>query len=177
MNQETRQSADEPTEKLSLYEEELYGEQEAGEAMRQLVIFCLGEEWYGIHILNVYGVVPVPDVTLLPYVPGHIMGAFNLRGTIVSVTNLKPIFGLPEGELGEKSRVVVIGDRKHGVTTGLLVDGSVEAVEVPLSKIEAPVPMLDAERQGLIEGQVEWQGRLIAVLNTQKVLEKTKGTA
>lgn len=172
MNQETSQPASPPTGKLSLYEDELYGEQEAKEAMGQLVIFCLGDEWYAVDILYVSEVVPAPLLTLLPFVPDHILGIFNLRGTIVSVTDLKTILRLPTEESKEKSRIVVIENR--GIATGLLVDGSVKAEEIPLSKIEALVSTLDEEKKELIEGQVEWQGRLIAVLNAQKVLAKTK---
>lgn len=166
-----------PAGAISLYEEELYGAPQTGETVRQLVLFRLGGEWFGVHIVHVHGVVPVRFLSPLPFCPGHIMGVFNLRGNIVSVTDLKPFFGLSERKREDQGQAVVIEHPGSRLTTALWVDGAVEIVEVPLAKIEPPVPTLEGEKRELIEGQVEWQGRLIAVLNVPKVLERTRVTS
>lgn len=119
----------------------------------------------------------MPAVTPLPNLPDRILGIFNLRGNIVSVTDLRKVFGLASSEAGEvtsRSRVVVI--ESEGISTGLWADRAEETVEIPLSRIEPAVATLSGEMGEFIEGQVEWNGRLIAILNAKKVIEKTRLT-
>ena len=160
------------THKLSLYEEELYGTQEAEEPTRQLIIFSLGEEHYGVDVLNVQGVLPSLKITFLPNAPVHILGIINLRGNITSITNLKKVFGLPPETENGKNQIVVIESK--GISTGLWVDGHAESIEMPISRIQSLVSTLDEEKNNFIEGQFDWNGRLIGVLNAEKIVEKTK---
>lgn len=158
---------------LSLYEEEIYGSDETPEPMRPLVIFSLANEWYGVDVAHVSEVLsPPPSITFLPNVPDHIVGIINLRGNILSVTNLKTIFGLPDQTIQTKHRIVVINDQ--GLKTGLIVDGSEEVVDVPLSKIEEAVVSRKGIPETMLEGQVLFGEKLIAVLKPASVVEKTK---
>lgn len=166
--------------RIALYEDEIYGEKEAPEPTRNFVIFLLGGEWYGVDMMNVDEVVPCPILTFIPNVPGHIEGIFSLRGNIMSATNLKTVFGLSPDSAqhaehrtqNDKRRIIVISD--DGVSTGLLVDGSEEAIIVPVSKVEPAVSTLAGERGYMIEGQFRQDEKLIAVLSAEKVIEKTR---
>lgn len=163
---------------FTLYEDEFYGETEKAEATRSFVVFSLGDEFYGVEMEQVLEVVSIPTIALLPNLPDQILGIFNLRGNIVSITDLRKIFGLlASGEAAEeeettKSRIVVI--ELDGVSTGLWADSADETVEIPLSRIEPAVSTLAGDRGEFIEGQVEWNGKLIAILDAKKVIERTK---
>lgn len=168
---------------LLLYEDELYGEKEAREATRQFVAFTLGDEWYGVDVALVREVVALPPISFVPNVPDTIAGVFNLRGNIVSVTDLKKVFGLSQSTTGSErgaggegghshGRVVVI--ESAGVATGLMIDSSGEAMEIPLSKIQPLVMTLQDDKGELMEGQAEMNGRLIALLDAKKLIERTR---
>jgi purine-binding chemotaxis protein CheW len=171
---------------ISLYEDEIYGEKEVPEPTLSVVVFSLNDEWYGIDIMHVEKVVPASSITLLPNTPEHILGIFNLRGNIISITDLKKIFGLPADVDGHGSRVTSHGkssihDRQRivvvqskGMATGLLVDGSADSHEIPLSEIQPPVATLGQEEGEIIEGQFKLNERLIALLNAENLIEKTR---
>ena len=151
-------------------EEDLYEREEPKEKKCQLIIFRLGREWYGVEITKVREVIKVSKVTYVPSSPEHIAGIVNLRGNILSVTDLKTIFSLPHEEPTEKTRIIAI---ESGILeTGLLVDEVADSVEVPVNKIEPELVTLPIEGGKYIEGQCLVSNKLIALINVEKVLEK-----
>lgn len=158
---------------FTLYEEELYREDERDkEPVQQLIVFGLGDEYYGVDIQDVSEVVVPPPITPLPNVPAHIAGVFSLRGNIIPVTDLKAFLGLSEGEQEKIFHIVVI---KHGdYKTGLFTEASAGIAEIPISEMAPPVATLDQGKGELIKGQVKWNDKLIAVLNAGNVIEKTR---
>jgi purine-binding chemotaxis protein CheW len=162
----------EDPEKIALYEEDLYGEEELREETLQLVVFRLAQEWYGVEIIKVKEVIKVKTekITYLPSSPEYIAGIINLRGNILSVTDLKRILGLPQENLTEKTRIVAI---ESGILeTGLLVDEVAASLEVPVSKIELTLSTIAPEVAEYIEGQCKVDDKLIALLNVEKILER-----
>jgi purine-binding chemotaxis protein CheW len=157
-------------EDIARYKEDLYEREELKEETLQIVVFRLGREWYGVEITKVKEVIKAAKITYLPSSPEHIAGIINLRGYILSVTDLKTIFGLPHEEPTEKTRIIAI---ESGILeTGLWVDEVVESIEVPVSKVELPLLTIPAERVKYIEGQYKVDDKLIALINVEKVLEK-----
>lgn len=156
--------------KLALYEEDLYDAKEDKEETAQFVVFRLCGEWYGIEITKVMEVMEVEKITYLPSSPEYITGIVNLRGNILSVTDLKKIFALPEEEMTGKTRLVVI---ESGVLeTGLLADEVVETMEVAISKIDPTLATIAPERAEYIEGECRIGDKLIGILKVEKVLER-----
>lgn len=160
---------DKPQE-ISLYEEELYDQNRAKEKTIQLVVFRLAQEWYGVEIYKTKEVIKVDRITHLPSSPAHIAGITNLRGTILSVTDLKRVFGLPAQDLSEKSRLVVI-DSGGALETGLLVDEVMEVIEVPLSKVDPTLETIPADRAEYIEGECRVADKFIGILKVGRILE------
>jgi purine-binding chemotaxis protein CheW len=112
----------------------------------------------------------VGKITYLPSSPEHIAGIVNLRGKILSVTDLKTIFSLSHEEPTDKTRIIAV--EAGMLETGFLVDEVVESIEVPVSKIEPALLTLPAEEAEYIEGQCKMDNKLIALLSVEKVLEK-----
>jgi len=160
----------EAVEDMAHYKEDLYEREELKEETLQLVVFRLGREWYGVEITKVKEVIKAGKITYLPSSPEHIAGIINLRGYILSVTDLKTIFSLTHEEPTAKTRIIAI---ESGILeTGFLVDEVVESIEVPVSKIELALLTIPAEGAKYIEGQCKVDDKLIALVNVEKVLEK-----
>ncbi|MCJ7746817.1 MAG: chemotaxis protein CheW [Desulfobacterales bacterium] len=160
----------EAIEDMAHYKEDLYEREELKEETLQLVVFRLAREWYGVEITKVKEVIKVGKITYLPSSPEHIAGIVNLRGYILSVTDLKTIFNLPHEEPTEKTRIIAI---ESGILeTGFLVDEVVESIEVPVSKIGLALLTIPAEEAKYIERQCKVDDKLIALISVEKVLEK-----
>ena len=157
-------------ENIAHYEEDLYERAALEEETLQIIVFRLSQEWYGVEIRKVKEVIRVPKITYLPSSPEYIAGIVNLRGNILSVTDLKRIFGLPHEEPTEKTRIIAV---ELGILeTGLLVDEVIESIEVPLSKIEPSLLTIPSEGAKYIEGQCKVDNKLIGLVSVQKVLER-----
>jgi len=156
----------EKTQKITILEDELYDDHEIKEECLQLVVFRLANEWYGVEISRVREVIKVEGLTFLPSSPEYIAGIVNLRGNILSVTDLKNIFGLARHELTEQSRLVIV---ESGILeTGLLVDEVIEIEEVPLSKIDPTLTTIAPEKAEYFEGECKIGDKLIGILKVEK---------
>jgi purine-binding chemotaxis protein CheW len=160
----------ETVEDIAHYHEDLYEREVLKEETLQLIVFRLSREWYGVEIARVKEVIKVDKITYLPSSPEYIAGIINLRGNILSVTDLKTIFSLPHEESTEKSRIIAV---ESGVLeTGLLVDEVTGSIEVPVSKIEPSLLTLPAEGAKYIEGQCKVDDKLIALISVERILER-----
>ena len=158
--------------RLSLYENELYGQVEVVEPSWEMVFFLLTDEWYAVDILNVKEILPPQPLTTLPNVPDHVMGIISLRGIIVPIIHLKTLFGLPSVEDSDAGLIMVI--TKGDMVIGVLVDAADQVVSVPISKIEKKLPTLQSEKTEWITGQMEHDGRVVALLDVGKLIDKTR---
>jgi purine-binding chemotaxis protein CheW len=160
------------TQGLTLYEEDFYGRKEVKLKVVQLVVFRISNEWYGIEITSVREVVNFEKITFLPSCPEHIAGIFNLRGNILSVTDLKKIFGLPPEEITGESKLVVI--KSGNIEGGLLVDAVIEPLEVPADQIDPALTTIAPDRAEYLSGICSINRKFIGILNAEKILQPHK---
>src|SRR6195256_1892014 len=80
---------------------------------RQLVVFQLGAELYGVEIARVHEIIRHQTVTTVPRAPIFVEGVINLRGKVIPVVDLRRRFGLPTADHTRATRIVVveIGDQ------------------------------------------------------------------
>ncbi len=150
--------------------EDLYEKEEPKEETLQLIVFRLAREWYGVEITKAKEVIKPVKITYLPSSPEYIAGIVNLRGNILSVMDLKTMFGLPHEEPTEKTRIIAV---EFGfLETGFWVDEVVESIEVPVTKIEPALLTLPAKGGKYIEGQCKADNKLIGLINVEKILEE-----
>lgn len=69
----------------------------------QQVTFQLGEEIYGVDIMDVKEIVKVMAVRPIPNAPYYVEGIFNLRSEIIPVINLHRRFGIKKWPLMRKA--------------------------------------------------------------------------
>ncbi|MDA0353006.1 MAG: chemotaxis protein CheW [Chloroflexi bacterium] len=79
-----------------------------GDRVRQLVVFELANEVYGINIGAVREIIRTQTVTYVPDAPDFVEGVINLRGRVIPVVDLCKRFGLPVTETTNDSRVLVV---------------------------------------------------------------------
>ena len=70
-----------------------------GDSVFQLVTFQLGEELYGVDIMDVKEIVKIQNVRSIPNAPYYVEGIFNLRSEIIPIINLHKRFRLKKIEI------------------------------------------------------------------------------
>ena len=94
---------------------------EVREETIQLVLFRLGEEEFGVNILQVKEIEKIDQgITRVPKAPHFVEGVINLRGDIVPIVDLRKRFGISLPPLGFNSRVIIVEVNQNLV--GMLVD-------------------------------------------------------
>ena len=142
---------------------------EALDDERQLVVFRLAEDVYGVDIKAVREIIRMQEITPVPNAPDFIVGVTNLRGKICPVMDMRRRFELPAARKTGDSRIVVL--EIDGEDVGMLVDGVAEVLRLRQGSIEPP-PLRDVLRAGndVVEGIANLNGRLIVVFNAQRIL-------
>src|ERR1700716_637662 len=142
---------------------------------RQLVVFHLGAELYGVEISRVHEIIRLQAVTRVPRAPAFVEGVINLRGKVIPVVDLRRRFGLPLADHTRASRIVVveIGDQ----VVGIVVDGVSEVLRVNKGTIEPPSPVVAGIESDYLQGIAKLPDRLVILLNLDRVLARDERRA
>lgn len=139
------------------------------ENIRQFVEFRLGDEKYGVDILQVKTIERMIPITRVPKAPPFVEGVINLRGEIVPVIDLKKRFDLPESEITENTRIIIV--TVDDLTVGMIVDSATEVIQLPQDAIEAPPAITTGIDSDYLEGVGKMDDKLLILLNLSKVLK------
>lgn len=139
------------------------------EKVHQWVTFSLGDETYGIMVMQVQEVLKIPDIAPVPGAADYVVGIINLRGNVVTVVDTRHRFGLPPKELDDASRIVVI--EVGNQILGILVDSVAEVVELKSSMIESAPNVGNDESSKYIQGVTSQDGRLLILVDLEKFLD------
>jgi purine-binding chemotaxis protein CheW len=140
----------------------------AAEPEHHLVTFLLDKEEYGVPVLRSREIVRVGDITRIPEAPPHIRGVFNLRGRILPIVDLRTRLGLPPTVITPKSRIILVD--AHGRQLSLLVDAVARMARVRASAVKPPPADVLSTYTDYVTGVAQLAGRLIIMLDLDKVL-------
>jgi purine-binding chemotaxis protein CheW len=122
----------------------------------QLVTFQLGEELYGIDIMDVKEIVRVQSVRPIPNAPMYVEGIFNLRKEIIPIINLHKRFHLKKSVMTEEDELLsgfVIIDI-DGMKLGIIIDRVSRVVTIKKDEVQPPPQMLAGIGTEYIRGVV-----------------------
>ena len=145
------------------------------EETKQLIIFKLGDEEFGVDILQVREIEKLDqDVTRVPKAPSFVEGVINLRGEIVPIVDLRKRFSLVLKPVNSETRVIIVETNDNLV--GMMVDSVVEVMKVNVSAIEAAPQITKGVDAYFLNGVAKVDERLIILLNLERALsaEETK---
>ncbi len=133
----------------------------------QLVSFGLAEEEYGIEITKIREIILMGEITQVPQTPHYVKGLINLRSTVIPVIDLRTRFGLPEEELTNDSRIMVlhVGTK----TIGIIVDAVSEVLRVTGDQIAPPPSTVAGLGQEYLTGLVRLEERLLILLDVDNI--------
>jgi purine-binding chemotaxis protein CheW len=134
----------------------------------QLVSFELAQELYGIAITKVREIILITEITQIPQTPHYVKGLINLRSTVIPVIDLRSLFGLPEGEKTDESRIMVL--QAGGKTIGIMVDAVSEVLRVKKDQIAPPPPTVAALGKEYLTGLVKLEKVLLILLDIDRLL-------
>lgn len=132
------------------------------------VTFRLGDETYGINVMQVQEVLRMTEIAPVPGAPHYVLGIINLRGNVVTVIDTCQRFGLPPIEVSDNTRIVII--EADSQVIGILVDSVAEVVYLRSSEIESAPNVGNDESAKFIQGVANRNGELLILVDLNKLL-------
>ncbi|MCD6161239.1 MAG: chemotaxis protein CheW [candidate division Zixibacteria bacterium] len=142
----------------------------------QMVIFNLGQEEFGVNILNVQEINRMVEITQVPQSEHYVEGVINLRGKVIPIIDLRKKFGMPERERNNETRIGVVNINDE--TVGLIVDGVSEVLRIPVSSLEEAPKLISGETSSYsgaeyIKSIVKLEDRLLIYLDLTKIISSS----
>jgi len=135
----------------------------------EFVTVLIAEQLFGLPIARVHDVFMVDRLTRVPLAPPEVAGILNLRGRVVTMIDMRRRLDLPQREGGRGN--MAVGIEYRGESYGLLIDSVGEVLKIPAANRESNPVNLDPRWSRVAEGVVQLDGRLMVILDVDRVLE------
>lgn len=141
---------------------------DSNDEVLQWVTYRLGDETYGINVMQVQEVLRHTEIAPVPGAPEYVLGIINLRGNVVTVIDTRTRFGLPPTDITDNTRIVIIESDEQVV--GILVDSVAEVVYLRSSEIDSAPNVGTEESAKFIQGVSNRDGELLILVDLNKLL-------
>ena len=142
---------------------------------KQMVLFELGTETYGLDIAAVHEIIRMQPITKVPKAPFYVEGVINLRGRVIPVIDIGKKFGFEKTEEAKNNRIVVINIKD--TTLGIIVDAVTEVIRVPADSIDPVSDIVTAGESDYLLGIAKIDNKMIILLALDKLLSRDKELA
>ena len=132
-------------------------------------VFIISEKLFGIELSGVNEVITLPKISKIPYSPRHILGVYNLRGTILTLIEINETLGIPIQDVDENKMVLVVDHQNQRI--GIIVEKVLDVVNVDETEIQLPSREMSHKMARNIIGYYEKEGiGTINLLNLDEIL-------
>jgi purine-binding chemotaxis protein CheW len=139
----------------------------------KVIVFTLAQEEYGIEVDKVRTIERLVPITRVPKTPAFVKGVINLRGIVIPVIDLRGRFGLPETDLTDNSRIIIVA--ANDLEVGFIVDSANDVMDVMNDTIENPPEVLGGIKAKYLSGVAKiGENRLLILLNLVEVLSRNE---
>jgi purine-binding chemotaxis protein CheW len=135
----------------------------------EFVTVLIAGQLFGLPIARVHDVFMIDRLTRVPLAPPEIAGILNLRGRVVTTIDMRRRLDLPAREEGRGN--MAVGIEHRGESYGLLIDSVGEVLKIPAANRDPNPVNLDPRWARVADGVVQLDGRLMVVLDVERVLE------
>jgi len=134
----------------------------------EFLTFTLGEEEYGMPILNVQEIRGYDAVTHIANTPDFIKGVVNLRGIIVPIVDMRIKFHLGHAEYNELTVVIILNVAKRVI--GMVVDGVSDVITLASDQIKPSPEFGSAIDTQYVMGIGAIDERMLILVDIEKLM-------
>lgn len=140
------------------------------DAQFQLVTFQLGDELYGVNIMDVKEIVRLQEVRIIPNAPYYVEGIINLRGDIIPIIDLRKRFRIQAAEKTDndfEGGFIILNIENNEI--GIIIDKIARVVSVKGEDVKDPPQMISGIGSEYIEGVIREENGYLIMLNIRKL--------
>jgi purine-binding chemotaxis protein CheW len=151
----------------AMAQEPLYVQRDSPEVAPELeiVTFRLAHETYGFESRYIREIYPLKEFVPLPCTPPFVLGLINVRGRLLSVLDLKKLFGLSSQALDNHNQAIIL--HNETMEFGILADTLLGVYPIAPQSLQPSLPTLTGIRDEFLLGITP--ERLI-ILDAEKLL-------
>lgn len=138
------------------------------ETEKQLIIFSVGDEEYGLDVLRVQEIIRYVSPTKIPHAEDFVEGVINFRGEVIPVISLRKRFGLLPQANDEFSVIIVL--EMNGKIVGLTVDRVSDILNIPEEKVQEAPELSCRPETKFLKAMGKLGNRLIMILNLDMIM-------
>ena len=142
------------------------------DATREVLVFVIGDEEYGVDILKVQEIRGYEKVTAIPSAPDYLKGVVNLRGIIVPVIDMRIKFKLPDPRYDSFTVVVIL--RLATRVIGIVVDAVSDVVRLAANDVKEPPQLGSVVDSSYLTGVATLNERMVLLLDIEKFLSSSE---
>lgn len=149
-------------------------EQTAAEtSYEEFLCFRLGDEEYGISIMEIKEIIKPRELTEVPRMPSYLDGVLSLRGVIVPVYALRRRLNMPCDHDRAFERIIIV--RCDEGLYGLRVDRVTDVVRIEAGQRETAPSVLEGAAREFVAGIGRAGERMIIIMDIPKVVDTCLG--
>jgi purine-binding chemotaxis protein CheW len=135
--------------------------------MKQVLIFRLGSEWFGLEISRIQEISEMPNLDYIPRAPDWLIGAMNFHGNVMPVLDLGRYLNIET--LMTVNKAVVLPPGQEG-----LVLGVTEVFRIVHYDPKGCLPGRLDEKNKFINNLYDYQGLVVNMLDISALVDELK---
>jgi purine-binding chemotaxis protein CheW len=139
-------------------------------SQNELLTVMLGDQMFGIPILQVQDVLKEQKVTRIPLAPPEIVGSLNLRGRVVTAIRVQECLGLTSDPNSPSQNMSIVVEFE-GEFYSLIFDRVGDVLQLSLDDYETNPSTLDTKLRAISDGIYRLSDKLLVVINIPKLLQ------
>jgi purine-binding chemotaxis protein CheW len=144
------------------------------EETQRLAICCqVGDAACALDTEPVQEVVRVGAVAPVRGAPPHVVGIMNLRGSIVTIIDLRSRMGLGPAEMTDDARILIVA--WAGEQVGLLIERETGTADYELADVKLAPENVRGTFGSMLSGVFSTGGKLVALLDVSAIVSVEEG--
>lgn len=136
-------------------------------SLLQLISFTIGDEEYGVEVLEVIEVVRLPKIQRLPKCEDYLKGIINLRGEVIPIVDLRMRFGLSEKNDDNIKRTIIVKVNERKI--GMIVDSVSKVIRVTSENIREATNFSSLISNDYISGIVMKEDKMLILIDLKSI--------
>lgn len=138
-------------------------------ASRQLLVFKLNNEDFGVDISQVDSIISPKEIVKIPNTPEFIEGLLSLRGKVYTIFNLRKKFNLPHLDFNESTKIVIVNI--NAIMVGFIADEVNEIIRVEDENIASNAQAIASLNRKYLSGVAKiGEDKIVLVLDLDQTL-------
>lgn len=136
---------------------------------KEFLTIIIGDQRFGIPILQVQDVLGEQRVTKIPLAPPEVAGSLNLRGRIVTAIDVRCRLGLAPRTADDRPEMGVVVEHESELYS-LIIDKVGDVLKLKDENFESTPATLDSLWREISSGVYRLDGELLVILDVPKFL-------